>query len=165
VRVTANARTPEPFTLAMLAKRALRIGREMHGISRMQIARALGHVDDKLVRAWEEEGRSNHVPLWVLMHPNFPASLRAYLLSEAARIAGEAPPHGAESPEAQSMVALRFVGQFISTLSATMADARISADDAAQLLIIGEKTATALIALCARLRQRASTGRVLHDAS
>ena len=144
---------------AQFAKASLRTGLALHGISQERLARALGYENADTVEAWLSPSRPNHVPLWLVMHPALPRDVRAFVLAEADRLAGEQTPGAAESPEAQSAIALRSCGQFIIAVSGAVTAERIGVEQAAQLLVVAEKTIDALAGLCGRLRQRVSTGR------
>jgi len=154
--VSANLLTP--WDLALLVKALVRTALALYGVSHSQLARLLGLESTARVDASLSDARDNAVPLWWFAHPSFPAQVRAHVFEELARRAGVAP-SSAETPERQLMVALTKVGQFTTTAAATMLDAKISVDDAAQLLRVIDLAQGALGGLAARCRQRIDTGR------
>jgi hypothetical protein len=150
-----------PWDYALLTKALLRDALAFYCITHAMLARMLGLESAARVDAALSDARDNQVPLWWLLHPGFPAQVRAHVFEEIARRTAVAPP-AADTPERQVMVALIRVGQFVSTASATMTHditARIDAEPAAQLLRVVEGAASALGGLASRLRQRVATGR------
>jgi len=159
--VTPNRLTParpSAWDLALLTKGLVRDALSLYGVSHAQVARGLGLESTARVDACLSDARDNQVPVWWLMHPGFPAQVRAHVIEEIARRASPEPT-AAETPERQVMVALTRVGQFTTAAAATMLDAVISVDDAAQLLRVIDSAQCALGGLAARLRQRLDTGR------
>ncbi len=142
----------------LCAKRALRTGRELHGLSRMQVARCLGHADDRLVRAWEDEDSANHFPVMALMHPNFPDEIRAFVLAEIARVSGNGEPLGADTAESALMALQRAVGQFVTWTGTIVLGGRLTSQVAAQGLIVVENIAKTGAVAAKWLRRRVSTG-------
>lgn len=149
---------PTAFELNLSAKRALRTGRELHGFSRMQIAKCLGHADDRLVRAWEDEDSSNHFPVMALMHPSFPEPVRAFVLAEIARVSGTAEPTGADTAEAALMALQRAAGQFITAMGTTVLCGRLTSQGAAQGVVLVENILKTGAVAAKWLRRRVSTG-------
>ena len=143
---------------ALLEKQALRVGLELCGLSVAQLADCLG-VEDDTVEAWVSPTRPNHVPAWIERHPRLPRTLRDFLRAERDRAAGDPPTHGADSPEAQARVVLCATGHLVSALAAAGNTEHFSAEVAAQLSRVVDRAQITLVALAARLRQRAITGR------
>lgn len=156
--MTQAAPTRRPRDREELLKQELRTGASLYDLSAARIADMCDETDD-LVEQWLSPTSRVNVPLRILTAPRLHRGLRTYLLEGLDRQAGEAPTHGADTPETQTMVALRLVGQFVTATAATMADAHIGRESAAQLLVIVERNLTSLSALASRLRQRVSNGR------
>jgi hypothetical protein len=146
------------FDLNLCAKHALSVGRKTAGLSRAQLARCLGHADERLVRTWEEEGSTTHFPVDALFHPHFPEKIRAFVLAEMARVAGTQEPTGADSAEEALLAHQRAAGQFVTGMGTTMLRGRLSSEGAAQALRLVENDISTGQVAARLLRRRVVTG-------
>lgn len=153
-----TAAAPSPYELNLAAKHALRTGREVHGFSRAQIARCLGHADERMVRAWEDEDSTSHFPVMALMHPAFPEKVRAFVLAEIARVSGAQEPTGADSAEEALCAHQRASGQFVTGMGTAIMRGRLTSDGAAQALRLVERDVDTGLVAARLLRRRVVTG-------
>lgn len=154
----STAAAPSLFELNLAAKSALRTGREVHGYSREQIARCLGHADARMVRAWEDEDSTSHFPVMALMHPAFPAQVRAFVLAEIARVSGTQEPTGADSAEEALLAHQRAAGQFVTGMGTAVLRGRLTSEGAAQALRLVERDVDTGLVAARLLRRRVVTG-------
>lgn len=146
------------YELNLCAKRALRTGRELAGLTRVQLARCLGHADERTVRAWEDEDSTSHFPVHALMHPDFPEKVRAFVLAEIARVSGSQEPTGADTVEEALCAHQRAAGQFVTGMGTAVLRGRLTSDGARQALQLVEKDVTTGQVAARLLRRRVQTG-------
>lgn len=146
------------FDLNLAAKHALMVGRKTAGLSRAQLARCLGHADERLVRTWEDEISTTHFPVDALFHPHFPEKIRAFVLAEMARVAGTQEPTGADSVEEALCAHQRASGQFITGMGTAIMRGRLTSDGAAQALRLVERDVDTGLVAARLLRRRVVTG-------
>lgn len=158
--VRTGAGTASNFDRTLAAKRALRNAREARGYSRAQLARLLGHEDDRLVRAWEDEEAANHVPVAALMHPELPPDMFEFIVEKVREARGDAGPLGADSPQEALLALQRSAGQYV-TWTGTVGLAAVGAKTAPQGLQIVE-TLLKNAGIAARFLRRAVTGAHAH---
>lgn len=142
-----------PYDLALSAKALMRDALGLYGVSRPVLARMLGLESKARIDAALDDLRDNQVPLWWLLHPAFPAQVRAHLVEALSRAAVSTVEVDVE-PERQILAALTRVGTFTTTAAATLQGVSLSRDAAAQLLRVVEPTQQALSVLASQLRAR-----------
>lgn len=145
-----------PYDDAVAAKHMLRDAREAHGLSRAQVARGLGHLDDRTVRAWEDEDASSHFPVAALLNPGLPDDMFEFVVEKVRKARGSAEPLGADTPQEALLALVRDVGQY-TVWTGTVGLAGANAKTAPQGLQIVEKLLRSGT-VAARFLRRAITG-------